>query len=155
MKELKYLKKKDGADRCTATKLVHKIIERLTWELQFFGSTLQKIFLGHFSPGWITPKDRDSSSAKHEVAWDVTRKNIVKERKALSSVDFYEWPKDKKRKRKKKSTENVFISIQGIRWWRRSRKTHHERSSSRDDTQRAHLVGGGDTDPAHNSYYNN
>jgi hypothetical protein len=54
--------------------------------------------LGHFSPGWITPKDRDSSSAKHEVAWDVTRKNIVKERKALSSVDFYEWPKDKKEK---------------------------------------------------------
>jgi hypothetical protein len=36
--------------------------------------------LGHFSPGWITPKDRDSSSAKHEVAWDVTRKNIVREK---------------------------------------------------------------------------
>ncbi len=69
--------------------------------ITFFGSTLQKIFLGHFSPGWITPKDRDSSSAKHEVAWDVTRKNIVRERKALSSVDFYEWPKDKKTKRKK------------------------------------------------------
>jgi hypothetical protein len=100
VKELKYLKK-GGADKCTATKLVHKIIERLTWELHFLVLPPSKDFFGTFFTGVDNAKGSWFIISQTRSGLGCNSKEYSKRERHFPLSTFTSGPKTKKKKKKK------------------------------------------------------